>query len=247
MHRVEASLDPRNVASARVVEALGFDFEGVAREAVRDGDGWADDARYGLTVQGHRSWAARPRGRPDEVRLVEIGPATVRGVLALRTHRSQERFVATVAESLVDALFPDVENGAPVVPWPWAITADGEPTGFVMLAEVTEHHPEPYLWRLLVDRRHQGRGIGDRALRLVVERLQAAGHRSLAVSWVPGHGSPAPFYLASGFVPTGEVEEGEIVARRELLTRARIRRSSRSRSAGRRSGRAGSGRCRHRR
>ena len=32
----------------------------------------------------------------------------------------------------------------------------------VMLALVTDAHPKPYLWRLLVDRRHQRRGIGRR-------------------------------------------------------------------------------------
>ena len=29
-------------------------------------------------------------------------------------------------------------------------------------------------------------------------------------------GSPEPFYLAEGFVPTGEVDDGEVVARRPL-------------------------------
>ena len=71
----------------------------------------------------------------------------------------------------------------------------------------------PYLWRLLIDRRHQRRGIGDRVLSLLVARLRAEGHESLLVSWHPGPGGPEPFYLARGFVPTGEVDEDEIVAR----------------------------------
>ena len=82
-----------------------------------------------------------------------------------------------------------------------------------MLAAVTEHHPEPYLWRLLIDRRHQRRGIGDRVLALLVDRLRAEGSSSLLVGWVPGPGGPAPFYLERGFVPTGEVDDGEIEAR----------------------------------
>ena len=134
-------------------------------------------------------------------------------MLELRTHPNQERFVAPMARSFADAMFPDDVNGAPVIPWMRAIEADGELVGFVMTTEVTEHHPEPYLWRLLIDRRHQRRGIGDRVLTMLVTQLRWAGHRSLLVSWHPGPGGPEPFYLARGFVPTGRLDGDEIEAR----------------------------------
>jgi RimJ/RimL family protein N-acetyltransferase len=213
VHRVEASLDPRNVASARLVESLGFELDGTAREAVRDGDGWADDAHYALTADAHAAWAARPQGPPEVVRLVEIMPGTARAMLELRTHPTQRRFVSTVAESFADALFPDVINGAPVVPWLRAIEADGERVGFIMLAARTEQHPEPYLWRLLVDRRHQRRGVGDRALTVLIDELRATGHTSLLVEWRLGPGSPEPFYLRRGFVKVGDVGEDEVEGR----------------------------------
>lgn len=216
VHRVEASVDPRNVASARLVESLGFDLEGTARAAVADGGGWADDAHYALTAEDHAAWAARPLGPPDVVRLVDITPGTARAMLELRTHPTQRRFVSTMAESLADALFPDVINGAPVVPWLRAIEADGERVGFVMLAERTRQHPEPYLWRLLVDRRHQRRGIGDRALTALIGELRAAGHTSLLVEWRMGPGSPEPFYLRRGFVKVRDVGDDEVEARLTL-------------------------------
>jgi len=216
VHRVEASLDPRNIASARLVESLGFELEGVAREAERDGDGWSDDARYALTAGGHAAWRARPVGPPDDVRLVEITPATARAMLDLRTHPTQRRFISDMASSYADALFPDVINGAPVVPWLRAIEADGERVGFMLLAERTAHHPEPYLWRLLIDRRHQRRGIGDRALTLLVDRLRAEGHRTLLVDWNLGPGTPEPFYLRRGFVKVRNVSPDEVEGRLEL-------------------------------
>jgi RimJ/RimL family protein N-acetyltransferase len=216
VHRVEASLDPRNIASARLVESLGFELEGVAREAVRDGDGWADDARYALTADAHAAWRDRPRDPPADVQLVEITPATARAMLDLETHPTQRRFISTMPSSYADALFPDVINGAPVVPWLRAIEADGERVGFVMLAAATEHHPEPYLWRLLIDRRHQRRGIGDRALTLLVEQLRADGHRSLLVNWDLGPGTPEPFYLARGFVKVRHLDVDEVEGRLEL-------------------------------
>jgi ribosomal protein S18 acetylase RimI-like enzyme len=121
-----------------------------------------------------------------------------------------------MASSYADALFPDVVNGAPVVPWLRAIEADGERVGFVMLADVTTHHPEPYLWRLLIDRRHQRRGIGDRALTLLVDHLRAAGHRALLVDWNLGPGTPEPFYLRRGFVPVRNISADEVEGRLQL-------------------------------
>ena len=86
----------------------------------------------------------------------------------------------------------------------------------MMVAEATEHHPEPYLWRLLIDRRHQRRGIGDRALTLLVDRLRAEGHRALGVDWNLGPGTPEPFYLRRGFVKVRNVREDEVEGRLEL-------------------------------
>jgi RimJ/RimL family protein N-acetyltransferase len=213
VHRIEASLDGRNLPSARLIEGLGFEREGFAPGAVWADGEWVDDVRYGLDGEQHAAWAARPRGRPHDVRLVEITPATWRAVMALRTHPNQERFVAPVASSFGAALFPDLVDEAPVVPWLRAVEADGELAGFVMLAEATPHHPVPYLWRLLVDRRHQRRGIGERVIALLVERLRADGHAAMLVGWRSGPGGPEPFYLGRGFVRTGEVHDGEIEGR----------------------------------
>ena len=94
-------------------------------------------------------------------------------------------------ESFADALTPEPVNGVPVVPWFRAIEADGELAGFVMLAERTAAHPEAYLWRLLIDRHHQRRGIGDRVIALLTDRLRAEGHRTLLVSWHPGEADRA--------------------------------------------------------
>ena len=61
VHRVQASIDPDNVPSARVLEGLAFEYEGTAVSAVPVRDMWVDDARYGLTAEGHEtllvSWA----------------------------------------------------------------------------------------------------------------------------------------------------------------------------------------------
>lgn len=125
--------------------------------------------------------------------------------------------MATMAETFVDALFPEIVDGAPVVPWLRAVLADGDPVGFVMLALRTEHHPEPYLWRLLIDRLHQKRGIGQRVLELVADECRRMGDQSLLTSWGEGKGSPRPFYLANGFETTGNLIDGETEGRKPLV------------------------------
>ena len=77
-----------------------------------------------------------------------------------------------------------------------------------------------FLWRLLVDAEHQGRGYGTAILTEVVALLREAGATELYTSCVPGEGSPQPFYRAFGFEPTGEVDDdGEIILLLDLGSR----------------------------
>ncbi|MGF6919962.1 RimJ/RimL family protein N-acetyltransferase [Paraburkholderia sp. 40] len=48
LHRIEADIDPRNSASARLLERLGFIREGLLRDRWIVGDEVSDSALYGL-------------------------------------------------------------------------------------------------------------------------------------------------------------------------------------------------------
>ncbi len=211
--RVHAMLHPDNVASAQVLERVGMVFEGHTRLSFWVGDENSDDWFYGMTRAEHDAWTTRQREAPRVVRLAEVTRENVATLRALRTHKTQERFVAPVENAFMHALFPPLANGAPYVPFLRGIEADGELVGFVMMTEPTEHHEEPILWRLLIDRMHQRRGIGTEALELAINEARAMGAPSLLVSWVPGRGSPAPLYLQRGFEPTGTIGDGEVEAR----------------------------------
>ena len=214
--RVSGTLHPDNAASAMVLERTGFLFEGETKSSFWVGDELSDDWIYGMTRLDWETWRDRPRHRPDSMHLVEVTTENVATVSGLTTHRTQEEFVAPMLRSFADALFPEVVDGAPVVPWMRAVVADEVIVGFVMLALSTEHHPEPFLWRLLIDRLHQRRGIGARVLELVEAECIEMGDESLLTSWGEGKGSPRPFYLAQGFVPTGRVVDEETEGRKRL-------------------------------
>jgi len=214
--RIESSLHPDNPPSARVLEACGLVFEGLTRQSFWVGDECSDDMLYGMTRPDWEAWCDRPRHRPNQVDLVPVTADNSRTVRELVTHKSQERFASTMLGNFEEALVPPMENGATVVPWYRAIEADGEIAGFIMATEVTEAHATPYLWRLLIDRMHQRRGIGSAALDQFEDRCRRQGATEVEVSWREGPGSPAPVYLDRGYDPTGKVEEGEIFAIKTL-------------------------------
>ena len=51
LHRMEICIRPENVASLRVVEKLGFRFEGFRRRYIHIDRQWRDHLRYALTVE----------------------------------------------------------------------------------------------------------------------------------------------------------------------------------------------------
>lgn len=210
--RVWGELHPDNRPSAMVLERLGMLFEGHTRMSYwRAGEG-SDDWVYGMLREDWEAWRDRPRDPPGAVRLIEITAENLAEVSTLRTHKSQEAFVAPMARSLAQALVPEDHEGRPVEPWLRAIEADGVIAGFVMVALVEGR--DPYLWRLLIDRMHQRRGVATRAMDLIENEARAMGGRFLDLGFREGRGSPGPFYLARGFEVIGY--EGETNARKKL-------------------------------
>ena len=82
LHRVSATLDPQNVASAMLLERLGFRYEGRAVGAAFVRGDWADDDRYAMLADERAAWLARPRTPPSTVRLVELTPDNKRDAWA---------------------------------------------------------------------------------------------------------------------------------------------------------------------
>jgi diamine N-acetyltransferase len=153
----------------------------------------------------------------DSVSLREITPSNRDLVEALRVLPEQKGFVDGVTASLTEAATRPASN-----PWCRGIYAGPEPVGFVMVAVSVPAGDEVipwrhYLWRMLIDGHHQGRGYGRAALNLVTDYLRGLPDADeLRTSVVPGPGSPIGFYLAYGFQPTGEWFDHEQVLRLPL-------------------------------
>lgn len=136
----------------------------------------------------------------------EITQETVREICALLVQDKQKIFVTPNATSIAEAYFSKYA-------WFRAIYLDSVPVGFVMLDDRPEK-AEYFLWRFMIDRRFQGRGIGREAILLLLEYVRTRPNSAeLLTTVVQAEGGPEGFYRNIGFELTGEYEEEEAVMR----------------------------------
>jgi diamine N-acetyltransferase len=71
----------------------------------------------------------------------------------------------------------------------------------------------------MVDEGYQRRGVGRRAMELVLERWRGLGAAEATLSVVPANLGAISFYEPLGFRLTGEEHDGELVMRLEFEPR----------------------------
>ncbi|MEN8234487.1 MAG: GNAT family N-acetyltransferase [Actinomycetota bacterium] len=156
----------------------------------------------------HKSIAEDEVIEPDveadaPVTLREITGENVRDIIKLDVAPHQKAFVAPNAISLA-------QYGVTTKAWTRAVYAGDTPVGYVLLSDDDEKR-RYYLWRFMIDRCHQGRGLGAAAMGLVIDYVKGRpGAEGLYTSYVPISGGPEGFYKSLGFTDTGEEDEGEI-------------------------------------
>lgn len=145
------------------------------------------------------------------VRLVTIDRHNYLSILDLDVHASQRRFVASNMYSLAQAYVqPECE--------PLALYVENKPVGFAMYCLDRDDH-EYWIYRLMIDKKHQGRGYGREAMRLLIERIRAEAdddHRVIFISFEPDNTAAKSLYESLGFIADGRVEYGEVVYKLEL-------------------------------
>ena len=181
----------------------------------------AAELAYGEGLQAHARAAqmrlgAAKAATPASATAFAVRPVTdanVDALVKLAVKPEQQGFVATNAVSLAQAAYR--APGRPL-----ALYEGDEPVGFLLLWDSRRSADEPadelYVWRLMIDARHQGRGLGAQAIAWVVDEARRLGVASVGLSHVPGDGDAGPFYVKLGFRYTGEVDGVERVMILEL-------------------------------
>ena len=122
-------------------------------------------------------------------------------VIALEVRADQSHLVA-------DNLYSIAQAGVDPSGWCRAAYLDGVPVGFFFVKEL-EGGARMYLCRFMVDRHHQGKGLGRRIMRQLVDLLfesPVVELVDLAVSREAG--GAEGFYQRCGFTATEEVYRG---------------------------------------
>ncbi len=158
--------------------------------------------------------------------LEKIDHKNVWDIIDLKVFRSQKDFVAPNDISIVTAY---AAQGSGCSAFPFGIYDDEKPVGFVMIGfnEIVMYEafkdavPPKILqnnysiWRLMIDKRYQGRGYGKEALKLALEfiRTWPCGKADYCeISYEPENETAAGLYRSMGFEENGEMDGDEIVA-----------------------------------
>lgn len=86
-----------------------------------------------------------------------------------------------------------------------AIYFQGSVVGFAMYNTVKEELDSYWIWRIMVDERYQGRGIGEAATRLIIEEMKGLENcERIAVAYVAHNNGAAKLYEKLGFTHRGD-------------------------------------------
>lgn len=158
------------------------------------------------------------------IRLKGITNANIWKVCMLEPFDEQKEFVAENMQSLAEA-YATRNEGNNVLPL--AVYRDEDLIGFVMIGKGTvgnenesELIKENYsLWRLMLDKKYQGQGLGKQTMDAVMALIRTfpfGKAKKVWLSYEPENTHAREIYRKYGFVENGKMCDDEIVAVYEL-------------------------------
>ncbi|MBD2796791.1 GNAT family N-acetyltransferase [Xenorhabdus sp. 18] len=135
------------------------------------------------------------------ITLTEVNKNNFKAVCDLSVTDEQLDYIAENAFSIAQSkFFPSYQTRA--------ICLDGEPVGFFMW--VPDDNQRIMIWRFMVDKNHQNKGIGCKALSLALDEIRCTNQlKEIAISYDPNNLVAKNLYASFGFVEVGIDEEVE--------------------------------------
>lgn len=142
------------------------------------------------------------------IALKEVDRSNFFEVIKLSVADEQSEFVATNLFSLAQAkAFPECVC--------LAIYHDDVLVGFTMYCIDEEDH-EYWIYRLMIDYKHQSKGYGKAAMEMLIDRIKEdIQHRVIYISFEPENIWAKHLYEKLGFEEDGRVIDGEVVYKLE--------------------------------
>jgi histidinol dehydrogenase len=190
------------------VSQAGADALGPVAAELAYGEGLqahAKAAEMRLSAAASEQAPALPRAVMFRVRPVDAG--NLEAVMKLEVAAGQKHLVAAVPVSLAQVAYEPAGRAV-------AMFDGEEAVGMMLLFDARMSKDKPaeqlYLWRLLIDARHQKRGLGRLAMDWLAAEARRMGLRELGLSHVDARGHAGPFYEKLGFAYTGERDGREL-------------------------------------
>lgn len=155
------------------------------------------------------------------IELKKINKNNIGEILKLEVFDSQRNFVATNTSSIIEAYIAITENNHVFT---LGIYNDNTPIGFLMIGFDVNSDDEDApkiakgnynIWRLMIDKKFQGKGFGKKAMDLALEFINTFPCGIAKYCWLSYESDndvARELYKSVGFVETGEKDGEEIVA-----------------------------------
>gem|GEM_PF-170846 len=200
---------PEHLPWQRVVMAdgsvVGGGFADVRRMMLEaEGVAFLPDGRVDMEKHG---WLGSAQGSDaaGAVSLLDVTEDNYRDVCGLSVAKGQEGFVAVPTAILARAYAKRSRNARAL-----AIASSGVIVGVLMYMELPEEPACYTIEQFLIDKGHQRKGFGKRALRLAIDILEGEGKYGSIDVCVKSEASNAiRMYMDAGFVDTGYVDPDE--------------------------------------
>lgn len=157
-------------------------------------------------------------GRKTMITLKKITLENRRAIFNLVVSEDQRCYVASNLSSVASCYILATNGGQP---FPFAIYADEQPVGFVMLAYGITGYDEPSIaegnyciMRLMIDKQYQNRGYGREAMRKILEFIRTFPAGPARYCWIPykpDNVSAKKLYESFGFRDNGEIINNESI------------------------------------
>ena len=154
------------------------------------------------------------------IRFEEITNLNIWKVCTLEPFEDQKDFVAENMQSLAEAYATRNEGNNAL---PLAVYNDDDLIGFVMIGKGTVGNEEESdlikdnycLWRLMIDKKFQGKGLGTKTLHAAMDLIRTfpfGEAKKVWLSYEPENTRAKALYSKYGFVENGEMCGNEVVA-----------------------------------
>lgn len=134
----------------------------------------------------------------ENVKIVELKAENWYDCCVLEVSAEQKEYIEPNAISIAQSKFESTLK-------PYAIYAEEKVVGFLMYNSVQEELDGYWIYRIMVDKEFQGKGIGKAATTLMIsEMAKLPNAKKIVVGYHPENSGAHNLYMSLGFIDNGD-------------------------------------------